>query len=131
MGDADAAITENIQAGQCNKVNSSLIMLGDEQFPCKVILYKECKTGKHGACKCTFMGRDIFTAQTHQASFTSTDTVKKPIVTRIEYTCTDIDAEGFLSLITPELDQKEDLKLPEESHLSDIAERIIEICEAG
>ena len=130
QGNAMASITENIEAGACNLVDRSLIMLKDK-FPCKVTFFSQCKTGKHGAGKATIIASDIFTDSTYRECFPSTKTVQRPIVTKVEYTCDYVNDDGFLHLITPELEEKEDVKLPEEDHLRDVAKRIVEICNAG
>ena len=101
-----------------------------KNMPCKVTFYSESKTGKHGGCKCTFIGRDIFTNKDVRHIYMSSDTVQKPIVTKIEYTCTHID-DGFMFLVSEEGEAKEDLKVPSEDHLQDLTKRIEEICEAG
>ena len=116
QGNAGASITVNVFAGDCNRVGSSLIVLKD-LFPCKVIQYSEHKSGKHGSCKCTFKGKDIFTAKVIEECYTSTDTVEKPLVTKTEYACSHVEDDAFLFLIDDEGTQKEDLKLPKEDHL--------------
>ena len=99
--------------------------------PCRVTFYSEHKSGKHGSCKCNFGGRDIFTGKDYTYCYTSSDTVYKPIVTKTEFVCQYVQEDGFLSLITEDGTQKEDVKIPTEDHLKEIAKRINEICEAG
>ena len=53
-----------------------------------------------------------------------------PEVAKTEYNCIAIDGE-FLQLMTPEGELKEDIKLPTESHLSDIKKGIEKCLDAG
>ena len=99
--------------------------------PCRVTYYSECKTGKHGACKCTFRGKDIFTGKDYSYHYTSSDTVQKPIVTKTEYTCSEVQDDDYLFLITEEGELREDVSLPQDEHLQDVVKRIRQICEDG
>ena len=86
--DAQASITELIQANKCNRIGTSLIMIKNQ--PCKVTFYAEHGTGKHGSCKCQFIGKDIFTSKQVTYTYDSADMVQKPIVTKTEYVCSHV-----------------------------------------
>ena len=96
---------------------------------CKVVNFSTAKTGKHGAAKAMVTGIDIFSASKYECTFSTTDNVDAPIIVRKEYTLNYIDDEGFMSLMTDQGELKEDLKLPEEEWLKDVATRAKEILE--
>merc|ERR1712113_86350 len=107
----------------------TLIMLKD-QFPCKVTAFSTAKPGKHGSAKAMITGKDIFTDKQYEETFGTGDITPAPTVSKTEYNCISIDGD-FLQLMTPEGELKEDIKLPTEEHLKDIAKNINRIVEAG
>lgn len=80
--------------------------------PCKVVEMSTSKTGKHGSAKVNLVGIDIFTGRKCEEFAPSTSNMEVPFVTRNEYPLLNID-DGFLSLMMPSGDTKDDVKVPE------------------
>lgn len=80
--------------------------------PCKVVDMSTSKTGKHGSAKVNLVGIDIFTAKKYEEFAPSTSNMEVPIVSRNEYPLLNID-DGYLSMMLPSGDTKDDVKLPE------------------
>ena len=97
--------------------------------PCKVVNFSTAKTGKHGAAKAMVTGIDIFNSNKYECTFSSTESVDAPVCVKKEYTLSYIDDEGFMSLMNESGEIKEDLKIPEDDWLKDVAERAREILE--
>ena len=127
QGDSGASNVELAEAGRMKP--GSLIMLKGE-FPCKVTAFSTAKPGKHGSAKAMITGKDIFTDKQYEETFGTGDMIPRPIVVKTEYTCLSVDGD-FLQCLTPSGEMKEDVKLPTEAHLLDVAKRIPEIIEAG
>ena len=108
----------------------SLIIM-KEQFPCKVTAFSTAKPGKHGSAKAMITAKDVFTDKQYDETFGSGDMIPRPIIKKTEVTCIGIDEDGVLQLIMPDGNLKEDLTLPTETHLVDIAEKIKSIVDAG
>ena len=64
-----------------------------KEFPCKITDVTVSKTGKHGGCKCHFVGVDIFTDKKYVALHGSGETVKVPVITKNEYELCDFTKE--------------------------------------
>ena len=127
-GDSGALNTELAEAGRM-KPGSLIIM--KEQFPCKVTAFSTAKPGKHGSAKAMITAKDVFTDKQYDETFGTGDMIPRPIVTKTEVTCICYDDDGVLQLMMPDGDIKEDLNLPTESHLTDIATKIKQIVDAG
>ena len=127
-GDSGALNTELAEAGRM-KPGSLIIM--KEQFPCKVTAFSTAKPGKHGSAKAMITAKDVFTDKQYDETFGTGDMIPRPIVTKTEVTCICYDDDGVLQLMMPDGDIKEDLNLPTESHLSDIATKIKQIVDAA
>ena len=127
-GDAGAANIELAEAGRM-KPGSLLIM--KETFPCKVTGFSTAKPGKHGSAKAMITGKDIFTDKQYEETFGTGDMIPRPVVQKTEFQCLDVDDAGVLMLLTAEGEMKEDLNLPTESHLSDVAKTIKRVLEDG
>ena len=80
--------------------------------PCKVVDMSTSKTGKHGSAKVNLVGIDIFTAKKYEEFAPSTSNMEVPFVSRNEYPLLNID-DGYLSMMLPSGDTKDDVKLPE------------------
>ena len=80
--------------------------------PCKVVDMSTSKTGKHGSAKVNLVGIDIFTGKKYEEFAPSTSNMEVPFVTRNEYPLLNVD-DGYLSLMLPSGDTKDDIKLPE------------------
>ena len=127
-GDSGALNTELAEAGRM-KPGSLIIM--KEQFPCKVTAFSTAKPGKHGSAKAMITTKDVFTDKQYDETFGTGDMIPRPIVTKTEVTCICYDDDGVLQLMMPDGDIKEDLNLPTESHLTDIATKIKQIVDAA
>ena len=108
--------------------NGSLIMIKGN--PCKVTEVSTAKPGKHGSAKVILKGKDILTSKVYECTYHAGDMVDAPIVKRVEYTLLNID-DTTLQLLTQEGEVKEDVNLPEDDHLKDVANRIKNIFEEG
>ena len=128
QGDAGASNTELKEAGRM-KPGSLLIM--KETYPCKVTAFSTAKPGKHGSAKAMITGKDIFTDKQYEETFGTGDMIPAPVVNKLEMQCLFVDEDGNMQLLRPDGEIKEDLALPTESHLSDIASKIKAICDAG
>merc|ERR1712113_353982 len=95
-----------IEAGRAKP--GTLIML-KEQFPCKVTAFSTAKPGKHGSAKAMITGKDIFTDKQYEETFGTGDMTPRPIVSKTEYLCCDVNEDGVLSLLMESGDLKEDL----------------------
>ena len=127
-GDAGASNTKLVEAGRCKP--GTPVMIKD--FPCKVTSFSTAKPGKHGSAKAMLVGKDIFTDKQYEESFGTGDMIPAPEVTKVEMNCIDVSEDGFLSLMDQETgEMKEDIKLPHEEHLKDIANRIKNILAEG
>ena len=103
-----------------------------EQYPCKVVNFSTAKPGKHGSAKAMITGKDIFTDKQYEETFGTGDMIPCPVVKKNEYTCIDVNDEGFLLLMTKDGDMKEDLKIESNfDHLKGLEKQIKAIIEAG
>ena len=135
MSDQDEQF-ENTDAGasMCEKTDTnrlkpgSLIMIKGN--PCKVTEVSTAKPGKHGSAKVIMKGKDILSNKVYECTYHAGDMVDAPIVKKIEYNLLNIDEE-VLQLLTPEGEVKEDVNLPTEEHLKDVANKIKQIFEEG
>ena len=109
------------------KVGSLVMIKGN---PCKVTDVSTAKPGKHGSAKVILKGKDILTAKVYECTFHAGDMVDAPIVKRTEYTLLNIDDE-VLQLLDANGEMKEDVNMPQEEHLKDIAKEITRIFEEG
>ena len=125
--DAGSLMVDKVSAGSL-KVGG-LVMIKDH--PCKITSYSTAKTGKHGAAKAMLTGIDILTNNKYECTYSTGDTVDAPIAKRTEYNLINVDDEDFVTLLLDSGETKEDLKIPEEAHLKEVASRIREIFEAG
>merc|ERR1711881_15967 len=110
-GDAGAAHTKPVEAGQVRK--GGFIMIKGN--PCKVLDVSTSKTGKHGHAKCHFVAQNIFTGKKQEELCPATHNIDSPFVTRSDYQVMDIGEEddgGYLSLMAPDGESREDLCLP-------------------
>ena len=126
-GDAGSTITELAEAGRAKP--GSLFMIKD--FPCKVTAFSTAKPGKHGSAKAMLVGKDIFTDKQYEQTFGTGDMEPRPLVKKTEMNCIDCSDDGFLMLMQEDGEMKEDVKLPTEEHLKDIAARIKSILAEG
>ena len=108
----------------CTPIQASAIKKGDYAIlkgrPCKIIAKSVCKTGKHGHAKCSFIGIDVFTGKKIEDMCSSTHGMYQPILVKDEYDLLNIDEENYMSLMTENGEQKEDLQLLE----NDLGEEI-------
>ena len=83
-----------------------------KEKPCKFIEVTTSKTGKHGHAKANITGIDIFTGKKYIDISPTSHTMYQPVVDTNDWTVTDIDDEGFVTLMDDDGNQKEDLQLP-------------------
>ena len=129
QGDAGALNTELAEAGRMKP--GSLIMMKEGVFPCKVTAFNTAKPGKHGSAKAMVTAKDVFTDKQYEETFGTGDMIPRPIVIKTEVTAIDVDEDGRCFLMMPDGEMKEDLNLPHENHITDIAKKIKEILAAG
>jgi len=85
--------------------------------PCKIVSMSTSKTGKHGHAKVNLCGIGIFDAKKREEICGSTHNMSVPNVTRTEYILTDVDGEGYLSLMDEEGEIRSDLKVENDDEL--------------
>ena len=110
QADSGAADCTPIEAGSARK-GGFIVIKGR---PCKIVDMSKAKVGKHGAAKCAFTGVDIFTAKKLECICPASAGLSQPNVERSEYQLCDITDDGFLSLMTPGGDMRDDIKLPDD-----------------
>jgi translation initiation factor 5A len=103
-----ASLTFPMQCSALRK-NGFVVLNGR---PCKIVDMSTSKTGKHGHAKVNLVGIDIFNGRKYEDMCPSTHNMDVPHVKRDEYLLTYVD-EGFLNLMLPNGDAKDDVKLPE------------------
>jgi len=103
-----ASLTYPIQCSALRK-GGHVVLKGR---PCKVVDMSTSKTGKHGHAKVNLVGIDIFTGKKYEDMSPSTHNMDVPNVLRAEFPVLNID-DGFLSLMLPTGETKDDVKLPE------------------
>lgn len=78
------------------------------------------KTGKHGHAKANYYGYDIFTNKRYEDMAPTSHNVLQPVVTRLEYTLTDINEDdvaedgAICTLMEADGTTREDLRVPQE-----------------
>ena len=114
----EQVVFESAQSGasetfpmQCSALrkNGHVVLKGR---PCKVVDMSTSKTGKHGHAKVNLVGIDIFTGKKYEDMSPSTHNMDVPYVHRSELPVLNID-DGFLSLMLPNGETKDDVKVPE------------------
>ncbi|CDR38433.1 CYFA0S02e01640g1_1 [Cyberlindnera fabianii] len=106
--DAGSSLTYPMQCSALRK-NGFVVI---KSRPCKIIDMSTSKTGKHGHAKVHLVATDIFTQKKMEDLSPSTHNMEVPFVRRQEFQLLDID-DGFLNLMTPEGDTKDDVRAPE------------------
>ena len=107
--DSGASTSYPIEAGQIRK--GGYIMI--KERPCKVSEVTSSKTGKHGHAKCHFVAINIFTGKKIEDLVPASHTTYAPFVKKMEYQFLDVDEDGFISCMTEDGTQREDLKIPD------------------
>ena len=118
--DAGASNTEALKAGKIRK--GDFIVISGK--PCKVAEVSTSKTGKHGHAKATIVGLDIFTARKYETIFPTSHSVESPVIKREEWQVTDMDEDGFLSLMNEACEEKLDCKVTDEAMKNGIREAL-------
>ena len=94
-----------------------------QNFPCRLLSYSTVKPGKNGGRKAFYSGRDIFTDRMYEECLKSWS-YDVPHVFQYEMQCIGISDDGFLQLMDNDCEVNENIKLPTENHLRDLAESI-------
>ncbi len=116
---------------ECGTIKKGSYMVFENR-PCKVVAYSTAKTGKHGHAKAKITGIDIFTGKKYEDSVPTSHTVLVPNIKRSQYTALDVDADGYLTLMTKEGQTRQDIKLPDDTEEDQkFAERIKEALTEG
>jgi len=108
VADAGSSATYPMQCSALRK-NGFVVIKGR---PCKIVDMSTSKTGKHGHAKVHLVTLDIFTGKKLEDLSPSTHNLEVPFVKRTEFQLLDID-DGFLSLMTPDGETKDDVRAPE------------------
>ncbi|KAI9886685.1 MAG: translation initiation factor eIF5A [Watsoniomyces obsoletus] len=120
-GDAGASATYPMQCSALRKGGHVVI----KGRPCKIVDMSTSKTGKHGHAKVHLTALDIFNGRKMEELCPSTHNMDVPNVSRKEFQLLDISDDGFLSLMSPDGDTKDDVKNPG-GELGDKLKRIFE-----
>lgn len=99
--------------------------------PCKIIDMSTSKTGKHGHAKVNLTAIGIFDGKKYEMMQASTHNVDVPNVSRVEYDCNGVDDEGYLDLMTPEGDMRNDIKCEDPELLDELRKKIEEMDNGG
>lgn len=124
-----ASVTVPTQCSALRK-NGHVLIKG---HPCKIVELSTSKTGKHGHAKVKLTGLDIFTGKKYEDVCPSTHNMNVPNVARKEYMVISVDSEGYLSVIDDNGEEREDLKISENTTPNDIeaVEKLIEDAGSG
>lgn len=118
-GESGASETYPQQCSSLRK-NGHVMLKG---HPCKIVEMTTSKTGKHGHAKVHLTGIDIFSGNKYEDLCPSTHNMDVPNVKRTDYQLTNIDDDGFMSLMDDSGDTREDLKLPNNDLGKDIRKK--------
>ena len=103
----------------------SLIVMGEEQYPCKVNARSIAEPREHSSDQVMITAKDVFTDVQYVGTFLKSDVIARPVITETEGTATSYNnVNGVLKTMMPDGGIREDLKLPSEAHLAQIATRI-------
>jgi translation elongation factor IF5A len=92
----NASLTHPVQASTIKRGDYLMI----NASPCKCIDVTTSKTGKHGGCKCHFIGVDIFTGAKHMMICSSTKYIPVPFVKKEDYELVNIEEDDeYVSLL--------------------------------
>ncbi|KAK2957707.1 putative Eukaryotic translation initiation factor 5A [Blattamonas nauphoetae] len=80
--------------------------------PSKVVETKISKPGKHGSAKMKITSIDLFNGKKYEAIYQTSRTIPQPDVIRADYQLTDVDDDGFCSLMGEDGIMREDLQIP-------------------
>ena len=126
----DAGASESYPV-ECGTIKKGSYMVFENR-PCKVVAYSTAKTGKHGHAKAKITGIDIFTGKKYEDSVPTSHTVLVPNIKRSQFTALDVDADGYLTLMTKEGQTRQDVKLPDDTEEDQkLSERIREALTEG
>lgn len=118
-----ASLTYPMQCSALRK-NGHVVL---KSRPCKIVDMSTSKTGKHGHAKVNLVGIDIFTGKKYEDMCPSTHNMDVPHVQRNEYMVLDVADDGFMSLMLPTGETKDDVKVPE----GELGEQILTDFKAG
>lgn len=96
----------------CSDIKKGSHVVMGEGRPCKVAEITTSKTGKHGHAKANITAIDIFNGKKFTDVIPVSHSKEEPIISRKPYTVLSINEEGYVSLMTPTGEVREDLKLP-------------------
>lgn len=106
----NASMTHPVQASSIKRGDYLMI----NASPCKCIDVTTSKTGKHGGCKCHFVGLDIFNGAKHMMIRSSTKYVPVPFVKKEDYELVNVEEEDeYVSLLAKNGSINDDVKLEE------------------
>uniref|UniRef100_A0A0B6ZCQ5 Eukaryotic translation initiation factor 5A n=1 Tax=Arion vulgaris TaxID=1028688 RepID=A0A0B6ZCQ5_9EUPU len=106
-GDAGASLTFPVQCSALKKGGHVNI----KDRPCRIVDIHSSKVGKHGHCKVTITGLDLFTDKRYQTVNPSSHTMDVPVVARTDYILVDIGQ--YMSLMDDKGILRYDLPAPE------------------
>ena len=109
--DSGAALSVPIAIADIKK--GTHIVLGDKR-PCKVMEITTMKTGKHGHAKASIVAVDIFNGKKYEESQPVSHSEEEPLIKRTTWTVLMVNDEGYVSLVDPHGNIREDLRLPNE-----------------
>ena len=104
-----ASSTYPQQAGSLKKGGYVVI----NNRPCKVMEVSTSKTGKHGHAKANITAIDIFTGKKLEDVCPTSHNLLVPNVTKADYQVLDISDDNYVSLLLPDGETKDNLKVPE------------------
>ena len=120
--DAGSSHTFPIAAGDLKKGDHVCI----KGFPCRVVEVTTSKTGKHGHAKANITAIDIFTGRKYEEVAPTSHSLPAPFVNKVELQLIDIGADGALSLLDEDNNERNDMNLPPDEELADRIKRDFE-----
>lgn len=95
---------ENIKFVAVNELRvGSYIVMNDGA--CVIISISVSKTGKHGSAKAHITAKNIFNDKKVEGIWSTSEMVKCPIVTKIQYILVDIDVDGNVILLNEYMEE--------------------------
>ena len=119
-GGSGASLVVPKRAGELKKGMVAFL----KEKPSQELLVTTSKTGKHGHAKANITGIDIFTGKKYIDISPTSHTMYQPVVDTNDWTVTDIDDEGFVTLMDDDGNQKKTFNYqPGTSYLTQNLER--------
>ena len=112
--DAGSSHTFPTPAGDLKKGDHLCI----KGFPCRIVDIATSKTGKHGHAKANITALDVFTGKKYEEVAPTSHSLPCPFVVKTEYQLLDIGANGNLTVLDDDNNERSDFNLPPDEELA-------------